>query len=157
MATMIDGTGIDQLIAEHGLSLLLTVTRGQQTHQFLFDTGVSPDGMIENMDRLQIDARDVEAIVCSHGHFDHTTGLDGLIRRTGQTRMPVLIHPDFWNRRRVCLPGRDPREIPTTSRSALRDAGFEIIEERQPRAPWGAECEQLSQISCRRSETGSID
>ena len=76
--------------------------------------------------------RDIEAIVCSHGHFDHTAGLDGLIRRMGQVRLPVLIHPDFWNRRRVRVPGRDPLEIPTTSRSALRGAGFEIIEERRP-------------------------
>src|SRR5947209_31071 len=131
-ATMIDGLVPDQLIAEHGLSLLLTVTRGQQKHQLLFDTGVSPDGMIANMDRLQVDPRDIEAIVCSHGHFDHTAGLDGLVRRLGQLRMPVLIHPDFWNRRRVRIPGRDPVEIPTTSRSALQGAGFEIIEEHQP-------------------------
>jgi len=131
-ATMIAGVVPDQLIAEHGLSLLLTVTKGQTSHQLLFDTGVSPDGMVGNMDRLQLDTRDIEAIVCSHGHFDHTAGLDGLIRRMGQVRLPVLIHPDFWNRRRVRIPGRDPLEIPTTSRSALRGAGFEIIEERRP-------------------------
>jgi 7,8-dihydropterin-6-yl-methyl-4-(beta-D-ribofuranosyl)aminobenzene 5'-phosphate synthase len=132
VATMLEGSGPDQPIAEHGLSLLLTVTRAQHTHQLLFDTGVSPDGMVGNMDRLGVDVRDIEAIVCSHGHFDHTTGLDGLIRRVGQVRMPVLIHPDFWNRRRVRIAGRDPLEIPTTSRSALKGAGFEIIEERQP-------------------------
>jgi 7,8-dihydropterin-6-yl-methyl-4-(beta-D-ribofuranosyl)aminobenzene 5'-phosphate synthase len=108
------------------------VTRGEQTHTLLFDTGVSPDGMVDNMDRLGVDPRDIEAIVCSHGHFDHTTGLDGLIRRMGRTRLPVLIHPEFWNRRRVHLPGREPREIPTTSRSALQDVGFEIVEERRP-------------------------
>jgi 7,8-dihydropterin-6-yl-methyl-4-(beta-D-ribofuranosyl)aminobenzene 5'-phosphate synthase len=132
VATMAEGRGPDQPIAEHGLSLLLTVTRGQQSNTLLFDTGVSPDGMVANMDRLGVDPRDIEAIVCSHGHFDHTTGLDGLIRRMGRTRLPVLIHPDFWNRRRVRLPGRDPLEIPTTSRSALQGAGFEIVEERQP-------------------------
>src|SRR5438105_1085615 len=121
-ATMIAGVVPDQLIAEHGLSLLLTVTKGQNSHQLLFDTGVSPDGMVGNMDRLQLDTRDIEAIVCSHGHFDHTAGLDGLIRRVAQVRLPVLIHPDFWNRRRVRIPGRDPLEIPTTSRSAGRGA-----------------------------------
>ena len=131
-ATMVDGRVPDQLVAEHGLSLLLTVTKGERSHRLLFDTGVSPDGMVANMDRLEINPRDVEAVVCSHGHFDHTAGLDGLIRRVGRPAMPVLIHPDFWNRRRVRIPGRDPMEIPTTSRSALQGAGFEIIEERQP-------------------------
>ncbi len=131
-ATMVDGTVPDQLIAEHGLSLLLTITKRGHERRLLFDTGVSPDGMVGNMDRLDIDARDLEAIVCSHGHFDHTAGLDGLIRRVGRSNLPVLIHPDFWNRRRVRIPGRDPLEIPTTSRSALQGAGFTIIEERQP-------------------------
>ena len=131
-ATMVDGLTPDQPIAEHGLSLLLSITKGERRHTFLFDTGVSPNGMVANMDRLQVDARSVEAIVCSHGHFDHTGGLDGLVRRLGATHMPVLIHPDFWNRRRVQMPGGMTREIPTTSRSALRGAGFEIIEDRQP-------------------------
>jgi len=131
-ATMIDGLVPDQLIAEHGLSLLLTVTKGDRTHRFLFDTGVSPDGMLANMDRLQIDPRDIEAIVCSHGHFDHTGGLDGLVRRMGTINLPILLHPDFWKRRRVRIGNYEPREIPTTSRSALEGAGFTIIEEHQP-------------------------
>ncbi|HTE85698.1 MAG TPA: MBL fold metallo-hydrolase, partial [Dehalococcoidia bacterium] len=132
VATMFGGTVPDQLIAEHGLSLQLTITKGQESHRLLFDCGVSPDGMVNNMDRLQIDPRDIEAIVCSHGHFDHTAGLDGFLRRVGSRNLPVLLHPDFWNRRRVTLPGRDPFEIPTTSRTALEGAGFTIIEERQP-------------------------
>jgi 7,8-dihydropterin-6-yl-methyl-4-(beta-D-ribofuranosyl)aminobenzene 5'-phosphate synthase len=131
-ATMVDGLVPDQPIAEHGLSLLITITKQKATHTLLFDTGVSPNGMIGNMDRLQVDPKNIEAIVCSHGHFDHTGGLDGLIRRVGTNSLPVLIHPDFWNRRRVQLPGGVTREIPTTSKSALRGAGFEIIEERQP-------------------------
>ena len=122
----------DALIAEHGFSVLVTVTKAGQEHRFLFDAGTSPDGVVENMRRLDIDPSSIEAIVCSHGHFDHTTGLDGLIRVLGQVNMPVLIHPHFWRRRRLQLPGREPRELPTTSRRALIEAGFEIIEERQP-------------------------
>lgn len=122
----------DQLVAEHGFSALVTVRMGGRDHHVLFDAGVSPDGMVENMSQLDIDPSDIEAIVCSHGHFDHTTGLDGLSRRLGRTNLPVLLHPDFWNRRRVHLPGRDALEIPTTSRRALEGVGFAIVEERQP-------------------------
>jgi len=122
----------DALIAEHGFSVLVTVTKGGSTHLLLFDAGTSPDGMVENMRRLQIDPRSIEAVVCSHGHFDHTTGLDGLARVLGQAGLPVLIHPHFWRRRRVLLPGREPREIPSTSRRGLAEAGFDVIEEQQP-------------------------
>jgi 7,8-dihydropterin-6-yl-methyl-4-(beta-D-ribofuranosyl)aminobenzene 5'-phosphate synthase len=122
----------EALLAEHGFSVLLTITKAGTAHTFLFDAGTSPDGVVENMRRLQIDPGSIEAIVCSHGHFDHTTGLDGLIRTIGQVSMPVLIHPHFWRRRRVRLPGREPREIPTTSRRGLTEAGFDVIEEQQP-------------------------
>ena len=130
--TMEHGHVPDALIAEHGFSALVTVTKAGREHRILFDAGTSPDGVVENMRRLDIDPSSIEAIVCSHGHFDHTTGLDGLIRRLGRVSLPVLIHPHFWRRRRVAIPGRDPTEIPTTSRRALEDAGFTVIEERQP-------------------------
>ena len=131
-AVMEDGQAPDALIAEHGFSALVTVTKAGREHRFLFDAGTSPDGITENMRRLDIDPASIEAIVCSHGHFDHTTGIDGLIRAVGQANLPVLIHPHFWRRRRLVLPGRDPVEIPTTSRRALTGAGFDIIEEQQP-------------------------
>ncbi|MFN2451387.1 MAG: MBL fold metallo-hydrolase [Candidatus Dormibacteria bacterium] len=131
IATMSGGEVPDQLLAEHGLSLLLTVTKGAVSRRLLFDCGVSPNGMVENMRRLSLDPTEIEAIVCSHGHFDHTAGLDGLIRRLGRLHLPVLIHPDFWNRRRVLL-GPEPTELPTTSRRALEEVGCTIVEEQQP-------------------------
>jgi len=130
---MEDGDGPDALVAEHGFSALVTVTKNGSEHHVLFDAGVSPDGVVENMHRLDVDPTSIEAIICSHGHYDHTTGLDGLIRRLGGTvNLPVLIHPHFWRRRRVAIPGRDRVEIPTTSRSALTGAGFDVIEEGRP-------------------------
>ncbi|MCZ7575684.1 MAG: MBL fold metallo-hydrolase [Dehalococcoidia bacterium] len=60
------------LRAEHGFSALVTVTIEGERHRLLFDAGVSPDGLVENMDRLQIEGKDLEAVVLSHGHFDHT-------------------------------------------------------------------------------------
>jgi 7,8-dihydropterin-6-yl-methyl-4-(beta-D-ribofuranosyl)aminobenzene 5'-phosphate synthase len=131
-ATMEGGDAPAALLAEHGFSVLVTVAKDGNQHQILFDTGTTPDGMVENMLRLEVDPSAIEAVVCSHGHFDHTTGLDGLIRRLGRANLPVLIHPQFWRRRRLSLPGREPVEIPTTSRRALLDAGFDVIEEQQP-------------------------
>jgi metal-dependent hydrolase (beta-lactamase superfamily II) len=50
------------------------------------------DGCAGNLCRLGQDPVGIEAIVCSHGYFDHTTGLSGLIGRLGRARMRVLIH-----------------------------------------------------------------
>ena len=126
------GQTLDALRAEHGFAALVTISQRGREHRVLFDTGISPDGLVENMRRLEVSPHDVEVIVLSHGHFDHTTGMDGLIRTLGKANVPVLIHPEFWSRRRLALPGREPLVLPTTSRSALEGAGFEIIEQQQP-------------------------
>jgi 7,8-dihydropterin-6-yl-methyl-4-(beta-D-ribofuranosyl)aminobenzene 5'-phosphate synthase len=131
-ATMEGGQAPDALRAEHGFSVLVSLSRNGSRRHILFDTGTSPDGVTENMDCLEVDPASIQAIVCSHGHFDHTAGLDGLIRRLGTANLPVLIHPHFWRRRRLVIPGREPREIPTTSRRALADAGFDVVEEGRP-------------------------
>jgi 7,8-dihydropterin-6-yl-methyl-4-(beta-D-ribofuranosyl)aminobenzene 5'-phosphate synthase len=70
--------------------------------------------------------------VLSHGHWDHVTGMEGLANAIGRANLPVLIHPEFWSRRRIRFPGLDPAELPSTSRAALEGAGFEIVEERRP-------------------------
>ena len=36
-------------------------------------------------------------------------GLSGLIGRLGRANLPVLIHPEFWARRRLAIPGRAVR------------------------------------------------
>jgi 7,8-dihydropterin-6-yl-methyl-4-(beta-D-ribofuranosyl)aminobenzene 5'-phosphate synthase len=133
-ATTMEGDwAIDALFAEHGFSMLVTVTKDGVDHRVLFDAGTSPDGVVENMRRLDVDPSTIEVVVLSHGHFDHTTGLDGLIRRLGgPVNLPVLIHPHFWRRRRAVIPGREPQEIPTTSKRALLDAGFDVVEEGHP-------------------------
>jgi 7,8-dihydropterin-6-yl-methyl-4-(beta-D-ribofuranosyl)aminobenzene 5'-phosphate synthase len=126
------GQTIDSPLAEHGFSALITATVGGREHCILFDAGLTPTGVVENMRKLSLSPKDIEAIVLSHGHFDHTTGLDGLAASLGKSNLPVMIHPDFWSKRRIAIPGRDPLEIPSTSKSALRAAGFEVIENKQP-------------------------
>ncbi len=132
-ARFLDGgrTG-DLLRAEHGFSCLVTITKSERTVRILFDAGLTPDGLVENMRRLDISPREIDIIVLSHGHWDHTTGMHGLVNELGRSEVPILIHPEFWTRRRVAFPGRDPIELPSTSRGALEGAGFEIVEERQP-------------------------
>jgi 7,8-dihydropterin-6-yl-methyl-4-(beta-D-ribofuranosyl)aminobenzene 5'-phosphate synthase len=122
----------DGLIAEHGFSALVRVEKNGRERTLLFDTGVSPTGVVENMRRLGLSLRDVEVIVLSHGHWDHVTGMEGVARTLGRAGLPVMIHPEFWNRRRITFPGLDPAELPSTSRSALEGAGFEIVEDRRP-------------------------
>ena len=44
------------LVAEHGFAALVTTRRGDRTHTVLFDTGVSPNGLADNLERLDLEA-----------------------------------------------------------------------------------------------------
>jgi 7,8-dihydropterin-6-yl-methyl-4-(beta-D-ribofuranosyl)aminobenzene 5'-phosphate synthase len=61
--------------------------------------------------------------------WDHVTGMEGVAKALPRASLPLLIHPEFWSRRRITFPGLDPAELPSTSRSALEGTGFEIVED----------------------------
>jgi 7,8-dihydropterin-6-yl-methyl-4-(beta-D-ribofuranosyl)aminobenzene 5'-phosphate synthase len=120
------------LRAEHGFSALVTVRRGARVTTLLFDTGLSPDAMVVNADRLGVDLAAVQAVVLSHGHCDHAGGLAGLAGRHGARALPMVVHPLIWTRRRQAIPGREPEELPTLSKRALEREGLRVIERREP-------------------------
>jgi 7,8-dihydropterin-6-yl-methyl-4-(beta-D-ribofuranosyl)aminobenzene 5'-phosphate synthase len=132
-AAQFDGGGTDAgMRAEHGFAALVTVRRGTSTTTLLFDTGLSPDAVVVNSDRLGIDLADVQGIVLSHGHFDHAGGLAGLAARRGPRAMPMVLHPLAWTRRRLAPPNGQVYELPTLSKRALTGEGFDVIERREP-------------------------
>ena len=126
------GEGLETLHAEHGFSALLRVRNGDETHTLLFDAGVSPDGMVENMAQLEIDPKEIEAVALSHGHADHTAGLAGLSKRLGPANMPMLVHHLAFTKRRSAPPRGRPAPLNAPSRSAIEGAGFEIVDAVDP-------------------------
>jgi 7,8-dihydropterin-6-yl-methyl-4-(beta-D-ribofuranosyl)aminobenzene 5'-phosphate synthase len=131
-STVMDGEQTKSgLVAEHGFSALVTTRRGDRSHTVLFDTGISPRGAAENLQRLDLDHSAIEAVVLSHGHFDHAGGLEGFALLPGFGR-PLVVHPLVWTRRRLALPGMPEVELPTLSPTAVEAEGFEVIERRQP-------------------------
>jgi len=74
------------LLAEHGLSFWIELG----SRRILFDTGQS-DILFHNARVLGIDLGKVDAIVLSHGHYDHVGGL-GRILEMAPT-VPVYLHP----------------------------------------------------------------
>jgi 7,8-dihydropterin-6-yl-methyl-4-(beta-D-ribofuranosyl)aminobenzene 5'-phosphate synthase len=120
------------LRAEHGFSLLLTITRDGQRETILYDCGLSRDGVAHNLDVLEISMDDVRTVVLSHGHADHHGGLEGLFARVGRRRMPLVLHPDAWKMRKVIFPTGVETRLPPPSHNDLDREGWEIIEERGP-------------------------
>jgi 7,8-dihydropterin-6-yl-methyl-4-(beta-D-ribofuranosyl)aminobenzene 5'-phosphate synthase len=88
--------------------------------------------MADNMERVGVDVAAIEAVVLSHGHFDHAGGFPGLSRLRRRSGLPLTLHPLVWSRRRAVFPGLPAWELPTLRRSSLEAEGFEVIERRQP-------------------------
>ncbi|MEK7872921.1 MAG: MBL fold metallo-hydrolase, partial [Chloroflexota bacterium] len=120
------------LLAEHGMAMLVSVTKGDRSSTFLFDAGLSRDALVHNMDVLEVRAQDIQDIVLSHGHADHCGGLAGVARRWGKRRLPVLLHPDAHLNRKVVLPDGSEVRLPPPDLRSLGAEGIDVIEDRQP-------------------------
>jgi len=102
------------LLAEHGLAFWIEVG----SHRILFDTGQT--GILcHNAGRLGIDLASVDAIVLSHGHYDHTGGLAETLNDASPTR--VFVHREALADKYAQNANGTSRAIgmPATSRSAL--------------------------------------
>jgi len=121
-----------QLVAEHGLSLLLTVERDGRGSSLVYDAGLSRGAAVHNMDVLEVRLPDLRAIVVSHGHSDHHGGLEGMVRRVGARGMPLVIHPEAWRDRKVVFPTGAELHLPPPSRHDLDREGVLVTEERRP-------------------------
>lgn len=119
-------------IAEHGFSALIVVRQGHKTGTVLFDTGVSRTGILYNLDAMEINAQDIQAIVLSHGHADHAMGLPGLLDRLGPRQLPLVLHPDAYLERRLVLPSGEALHLPPPKKSDLQRENIEIVEEIGP-------------------------
>src|SRR5262247_2684734 len=79
-----DALSRETLVAEHGFAALVLVTGANTSEALLFDAGLSKNGLIHNMDVLEVRPNELRAIVLSHGHTDHTQGLMRLVERLGK-------------------------------------------------------------------------
>ena len=120
------------LIAEHGYSALVRVQAGTRSATLLFDAGISTHGLMHNMDVLEVKPADLQSIILSHGHIDHTQGLVGMLKRVGQRRMPILLHPDAFLNRKLIFPDGHESNTPAPDRRLLEQEGVSFIEERGP-------------------------
>lgn len=107
------------LAAEHGLSFHIRI--GQRS--LLFDTGQS-DLILRNARALGIALNEINSLVLSHGHYDHTGGLDAVLTAAPQAR--VCLHPAALEAKYSRKPGSAARFIGMNGNTAesLRHRGF---------------------------------
>ncbi|WRK55771.1 MBL fold metallo-hydrolase [Coprobacillaceae bacterium CR2/5/TPMF4] len=70
-----DTPGSSNCLYEHGLSFYIETKK----HKILMDTGAS-DAFIKNATQLGIDLKQVDIVVLSHGHYDHSGGILSFVK-----------------------------------------------------------------------------
>jgi 7,8-dihydropterin-6-yl-methyl-4-(beta-D-ribofuranosyl)aminobenzene 5'-phosphate synthase len=78
------------LESEWGLALHIQSHKGRETRRYLLDFGFTPDVYVNNLDILQIDVAQVDALIISHGHYDHVGGLMGFLEAKRSGMRPNL-------------------------------------------------------------------
>lgn len=80
----------EKLLAEHGLSLYIEFAG----KKILFDTGQTGD-FVKNASALGINLKDLDYIMISHGHYDHSGGLMTLMSDVERV-MPLYVGEGFF-------------------------------------------------------------
>jgi 7,8-dihydropterin-6-yl-methyl-4-(beta-D-ribofuranosyl)aminobenzene 5'-phosphate synthase len=127
--------GLTELSGEHsccaawGLSLVVRTWVGDERRTVLFDAGPEGDTLRANARKLKIDLAEVDAVVLSHGHWDHAGGLEAALRSIGRP-VPVHVNPGMFESRGLTLPaGRVLPLADVPSPAALEEAGGAVVNE----------------------------
>jgi 7,8-dihydropterin-6-yl-methyl-4-(beta-D-ribofuranosyl)aminobenzene 5'-phosphate synthase len=113
-------------LAEHGFSCLIKTVDGFEEHVMLMDVGISGTCLLQNAQLLKIDLSKVEALILSHGHFDHCWGLREIWPKVPKG-IPLVLHPDAFLPRRINFPALKIQvPMPPLDENMLREAGVEI-------------------------------
>ncbi|MDD5170886.1 MAG: MBL fold metallo-hydrolase [Syntrophales bacterium] len=122
------------ILAEHGFSALVKTTTAGRTRTLLFDFGFSGGGAAENAATLGVDMKQVEAIALSHGHIDHTGGMERLAAMIGRKEIPLIVHPAAFKYPRYLKYGKELKiHFPRFMREMAEQAGLKVIEVSEPR------------------------
>jgi len=125
--------------AHHGLSLLLTAHLGGRKRTLLFDAGPAAATFQRNTEILGVDFGSIEAVVLSHGHWDHAGGLLAAVESIARSRVggrfACYVHPGMFRQRATKRPDGQlyvNELVPDPER--LSGAGAEVVNTTEPQS-----------------------
>jgi 7,8-dihydropterin-6-yl-methyl-4-(beta-D-ribofuranosyl)aminobenzene 5'-phosphate synthase len=117
------------LVSEFGLAMHAESQRGSETRNVLMDFGFTPGALNNNIDLLAVDPAELDALVLSHGHYDHFGGLAGFLQQNKgklKAKLPLYVGGEecFCTREWVGPPV--PGNFGALDRQALEQANMTV-------------------------------
>jgi 7,8-dihydropterin-6-yl-methyl-4-(beta-D-ribofuranosyl)aminobenzene 5'-phosphate synthase len=119
------------LESEWGLALHIESVKGGESKRYLLDYGFTSDVYLNNLELMKIDPSTVDAMILSHGHFDHWGGLMGFLEaRRSVMRKDLKLYTggeDDYCHRLLLSAGGTFTEYPTLNRNKLKALNVEPV------------------------------
>jgi 7,8-dihydropterin-6-yl-methyl-4-(beta-D-ribofuranosyl)aminobenzene 5'-phosphate synthase len=120
------------ILAQHGLSYYIETVIGGKTSSCMFDFGLDPVGVMNNIALLGLDIGKANAFSLSHGHYDHYTGAVSILNQN-QPRIavgtPFYVGEEAFARRYTMRPGAsEPTDLGQLSKEDIEALGVKVVE-----------------------------
>lgn len=114
-------------LGQHGISLLVRARSGGFARSFLMDVGQNPKALLANFPLMGADLKEIDGIVVTHCHYDHTQGLAEVVRAIGKSDLPVIAHPSIFRLNFITAPYlRNVGVLRGDAAERLYEAGAEL-------------------------------
>ncbi len=122
--------------AEHGLAYYLETVINGETNGCMFDYGLDPAGVMNNIDVLGLDLEKASAFGLSHGHFDHWSAAVSILKQN-KTKIaagtPFYVGEETFLHRYALRPGgNDLMDIGQFRKEDIEELGLKVIEVKEP-------------------------
>ena len=119
------------LNGEWGLAMQAQSLRGTQERNVMVDFGYTPEVLLNNMEILKVDPSHYDAIVLSHGHYDHFGGMVGFLKATKgklKSKLPFYVGGEDC----FCLRRNPGGNFGALDRQAILEAGLTLMMASEP-------------------------
>lgn len=122
--------------AEHGISFYIETLVSGKASICMFDFGLDPVGVMNNIAILGIEVGKANAFGLSHGHFDHFTGAISILKQN-RSRIaggtPFYVGEEAFARRFALPPGaKEPTDLGQLKKEDLEALGLKVVEVKAP-------------------------